>query len=113
MAINSSVQDKQSRYVQGGETNVYSNRLGWWERETIPTADDDIEVNIVARYDGRPDLMAFDLYGKAAYMWVILQFNGILDINTEFTKGTVLRVPSYQRTVFDITTKPNNSNFIK
>jgi hypothetical protein len=108
----SSVQQKYSRYVQGGSTDVYKNRLGWWERETIPTADDDQEVMIASRYDQRPDLMANDLYGKSTLMWIILQFNGILDINTEFLKGQTIFVPSYQRAIFDIAAKPNNSNII-
>lgn len=108
----SSIQEKYSRYSQGGSTDVHPNRLGWWEREVIPTADDDIEVKITSRYEGRPDLIAFDLYGKASLTWVILQFNNILDINTEFVKGKVIKAPTYQRVFFDIVTKPNNSNFI-
>ena len=37
---------KDSRYVQGGDTTVYSNRLGWWERTLIDQADDDIVLTI-------------------------------------------------------------------
>jgi len=108
----SSIQEKYSRYVQGGKTDVYSNRLGWWERQGIPKAEDDVEIQISAKYSQRPETMAYDIYGNATLMWVILQFNNILDINTEFVKGKVIWVPSYRRVFFDITTKPNNSNFI-
>ena len=108
----SSTQQKNGRYVQGGSTDVYKNRLGWWERETIAASDDDIEIEIGARYEGRPDRLAADYYGKSSYMWVVLQFNSILDINTEFTLGKTIRIPTYQRVLFEITTKPNNSNII-
>jgi len=112
MANLSSIQKKYGRYIQGGETDVYSNRLGWWERQSIPSAEDDIEMQITAKYAHRPELMAYDIYGQANLMWVILQSNNILDINTEFVLGKVIWIPSYRRVFFDIVTKPNNSNYI-
>ena len=108
----SSTEERYGRYVQGGESDVYSNRIGWWERETIPTAEDDQQITISSRYALRPDLLAYDLYGRASLAWVVLQFNNILDINTEFVRGKTISVPSYERVFFDIVTKPNNSNFL-
>jgi len=108
----SSIKEKYSRYTQGGETDVYANRLGWWEREKIPHADDDITMELTARYALRPDMVAYDIYGKVNLMWLVLSYNNILDVNTEFTKGTKIILPSPQRVFFDLTTKPNNGNFI-
>lgn len=108
----SSIKEKYSRYTQGGKTDVYTNRLGWWERQSIPLADDDITITLNARYAERPDLVSYDIYGKVNLMWLVLSYNNILDINTEFTKGKVIRLPSPQRVFFDLTTKPNNGNFI-
>lgn len=93
---------KDSRYVQGGDTTVYSNRLGWWERTLIDQADDDIVLTIPRKYALRPDLLAYDLYGKASLQWLVLQFNNIVDINTEFVQGKEIRVPSPGRVVLEL-----------
>lgn len=96
-----STENKDSRFVQGGTTTIHPNRLGWWDRRTFEKADDDIIINIAAKYANRPDLMAFDLYGKASYMWIVLQYNNIIDINDEFVQGKEIRLPSPARVAFE------------
>jgi len=92
-----SVLNKDSRYVNGGDTIVYPNRLGFWNRIVLPPSDDDIPFTITSEYNLRPDRLARDLYGKATYMWVILQYNNIVDINEEFVTGAQLKLPTFQR----------------
>ena len=101
-----STENRRSRYVQGGETSVYSNRLGWWERRDIPNYDDDIVITISQLHDRRPDLLAADLYGTPSLQWLVLQYNNILDINTEFVAGKEIRLPSEERVMLDLLNQP-------
>lgn len=87
-----------SRYVQGGLTDVFSDRLGWWDGYQLTTAPDDIPpFALQAKYDTRPDLLAYDTYGKSTLMWLVLQYNLIVDINTEFVTGAIITLPSKSR----------------
>lgn len=100
-----SVLNKDSRYVNGGDTIVYPNRLGFWDRTVLPLSDDDIIFTITSEYNLRPDRLAKAIYGKATYMWVILQYNNIVDINEEFISGAQLRLPTFQRLSLAVLTK--------
>lgn len=110
---NQSTDNKNSRYVQGGITDVYSNKLGWWERTPIPYSDDDIMLTIDLKYSGRPSLLAYDLYGKDTLMWIVLQYNNIVDIEEEFVEGKEIRAPRPERVFFQILNKTQDSNYIK
>lgn len=106
-----SIDDPNSRYVQGGVTDVYPNRLGWWERSPPVFATDDIMITSLApKYNRRPDLLAYDLYGKAVLQWVVLWYNTIVDINTEFVTGATLRCPSSARLYSSILTSQTGGN---
>jgi len=96
----SSLADNKSRYVKGGETELDGNYLGWWELNPITPSVDDITITIPKKYHQRPDLLAFDVYGKAKYQWLILQFNTILDIEVEFVEGRKITIPSPARAAF-------------
>lgn len=101
---NNSVQQPKSRYVQGGTTTQYRNRLGWWERRILSQAEDDVDVTIHSSEDGRADIIAFNVYGKQNLDWIVLQFNSIVDPITELTAGTQIRLPSPRRVLLDIVT---------
>lgn len=108
----SSIFKKRSRYAQGGVSEIRGKFLGWWERDpTIAMeSDDDVYINgLPAVYEGRPDLLAQDLYGDAGLEWIILQSNLIVDLNEEFVTGVKLRVPSNHRVHSVILAKPTNS----
>ena len=102
---NNAVELKESRYVQGGLTNRYPNRLGWWERRQIPTSDSDITITIQNDEQHRPDLVAYRMYGKATLAWIVLQYNNIVDIQTEFVEGKQLRLPTQRRLTLDLMTQ--------
>lgn len=102
MASNNSIYNRNSRYVQGGETTVYPNRLGWWDKTTFAFDDTDIVMTLIADYTDRPDKLAADVYGQSSFMWLILQYNNIVDINEEFVEGAIIRLPLPSRVVREI-----------
>lgn len=106
MRRTSSVNKRNSRYVQGGTTTTFPLRLGFWERLVLLEDDDDIFHTITNRQDRRPDLVADDLYGKPDLAWLVLQFNNIVDLNLEFRAGTEIRLPIPDRAFFDMLNRP-------
>jgi len=95
----------RGRYGYGCGTVDYGDRLGWWERIEIKSSTDDIPITIANKYSRRPDLLAADLYGTSTLMWVILQFNQILDVRTEFVTGAQISVPTKARVYTEILKK--------
>lgn len=109
---NNATELKESRYVQGGTTDRYRARLGWWERKLLPQNDTDIKLTLQPSEDRRPDLVAARIYGKATLAWIVLQYNTIVDVETEFTTGTEIRLPSVRRVTLDIMTQPTGGKRI-
>lgn len=99
-------QTRDGRYVQGGNVERFTDRLGWWERRVFSSSPTDVVVTIDPKYNGRPDLMAFDAYGKPWLAWIILQYNNIVDINVEFVQGRVIKLPTVGRINREFLTKP-------
>jgi hypothetical protein len=97
MAARRSNQRRDGRYVFGGVVEQKGTRLGWWERKPMPKSHSDVPYTISKQHAGRPDLLAYDVYGRANLMWVILQYNSITDINLEFVEGTEILLPTVQR----------------
>lgn len=100
-----STDDINSRYIQGGTTEVFPNRLGWWERRTFPSDVSDVEYTIPEKYNLRPDLLAYDIYGKSDYFFLVLQYNNILDVNEEFVTGKIIMLPDPQRVALEMVTR--------
>lgn len=100
----SSLKKRYCRYAQGGNTDVFPNKLGWWERfDLTDNHDNDIVIDKLPKtYERRPDLLAFDIYGRSDYDWVILQYNNIVDIEEEFITGSQLVLPNKMRVNVDI-----------
>ena len=91
-----------SRYVQGGTTDRFQNRLGWWERRKLEKQDDDVRFRVGTRTAMRPDLIAFDMYGRVQLAWLVLQYNNIVDEKEELLPGAVIRLPTERRVTLDI-----------
>lgn len=105
----SSVLKKNTRYVQGGISDVTSTAVKWWEkREDILTdqVDDIPSFALPSIYHQRPDLLSYALYGRPDLKWLILQYNNIVDINEEFVTGAMITAPSVTRAFTDILTNP-------
>ena len=102
----SSVRKKNSRYVQGGESSVGQNFIRWWEREVLITDGvTDLRYTIPLVYAAKPDLIAFDYYGRNDLGWLVLQYNNIVDVNEELVAGTVIRLPDKSRVFYSILSK--------
>lgn len=84
--------------LNGGETEIKGNKLGWWERKPLPKDDStDIILEINEEYSKRPHLVAFDFYGLVTLTWLVLQYNDIVDIEEEFVRGKTIILPSRSR----------------
>jgi len=78
------------------ETTQFNNELDILNMRTIPNEDDDPSYTIMKKYEHRPDLLAFDLYGNVGLWWVFVNRNRdiIKDPIWDFTAGTIIRLPT-------------------
>jgi hypothetical protein len=63
---------------------------------TEDTLEDNQRFYIIQpKYDRRPDLLAYDLYGSARLWWVFVHYNrnAIKDPIMDFTSGKKIRIP--------------------
>ena len=88
---------QNSRYVVGGQTEVNSTRLEWWERATFKQDDSDVRYLIDKKTEGRLDLIAAAFLGDSHLWWFIAQYNSILDPYSEIVPGKILRIPTKER----------------
>jgi hypothetical protein len=77
-------------------TSQFGKFLDVLDVRTIPAADDDVLYQIDSFYDNRPDLLAFDLYGKAELWWVFAARNPntLKDPLFDFAVGTTIYIPN-------------------
>ncbi len=105
--------DIYCRYVLGGTTDVYVNRLGYWKMANIPhNQPDDIIFGLDSKTQFRPDLISYKYYNQTSFDWLVLQYNYIVDINEEFIIGKTFSIPSYSRLFSNIITKTHKPNVI-
>jgi hypothetical protein len=105
MAFRRSDQQRGGRYVQGGTVELKGNKIGWWERKLFERSPTDIMYTITAKYANRPDLLAFDLYGRATMQWFIMQYNNVSDLYTDFNEGTIITLPTRGRLFGELLSK--------
>lgn len=105
MAFQRSDQQRGSRYSQGGKVNLKGGKITWWERTVYPKSPTDITYVVTARYAQRPDLLAFDVYGKSTLQWFIMQYNAISDLYDDFSEGAVIQLPTRARLFGELLTK--------
>jgi len=105
-----STENRNSRLVQGGLTDTFTNRLGWWERRPLRRSDDDFNIIILGHEAARPDLISHRVYGKALYAWLVLQYNNIVDPEVELASGMRIVLPTKSRLILDIITRSEGGN---
>lgn len=105
MANADSLQNKYSRYVAGGTTEVADGKIEWWERSIFPSSNTDISYTVEKFYVGRMDLIANIFYNEPRYWWIIAQYNNILDPFSEITEGRILLIPTKDRLSLMLGTK--------
>lgn len=101
-----SVFQKNSRYVQGGLTDRFSNRLGWWERVIYQEQTDDVLTTVLPGEAARPMKIAYRVYNRDGLGWLVLQYNNIVDINEEIVVGAKLKLPSPGRVFLSMLGRP-------
>jgi hypothetical protein len=84
-----------SNYAQTGINQKYL------ELYNPPVTSDNLDASrrkliIQPKYDRRPDLLAYDLYGSARLWWVFVHYNRniIKDPIMDFTSGKTIEVPN-------------------
>lgn len=94
----SSLEKRNSRFVQGGTTDTTTFKgLGFWQRKIFPKDHSDVSIILEAKYDRSPWKLAFDVYNDVTLQWFILQYNNILDPEVEFIAGKQIMLPTPNR----------------
>jgi len=83
-------------------TNLYKNTkitdfyLDIWSPIFVREGVLDASMVITAKYDRRPDLLSFDVYGTPKFWWVFMMRNKdiIFDPINDFVPGVEIRIPS-------------------
>ena len=83
---------KSSPYYSTSQNNLYLELL---TVRPVPAEADDFQYTIEYQYRHRPDLLAFDLYGKSELWWVFVQRNMeiIKDPIYDFEPGVSIYLP--------------------
>ena len=70
----------------------------------IPVAGNDVLYEILPQYNYRPDLLAYDLYGKKELWWVFAQRNPdqIEDPIYDFKPGVTVQLPKKENLLKDL-----------
>jgi hypothetical protein len=81
---------------QYAKTRIVDDYLDVLNLPSVPQRADDEYYTIENKYDKRPDLLAYDLYGSTRLWWVFIVRNMDLfdDPIEDFTAGTIIRLPS-------------------
>jgi hypothetical protein len=74
---------------------IGNNFLGQLEIRPVSAESDDFLYTIQPQYNLRPDLLAYDLYGRAELWWVFIQRNMdvIEDPILDFVAGKQIYIP--------------------
>mgnify|MGYP006268124041 CR=1 FL=1 len=83
---------KSSPYYNSDTWGVFLDVIKW---RNIPADPSDIEYQIDLIYNGRPDLLSYDLYGIPDLWWVFAVRNPevIQDPIFDFSAGTIIFIP--------------------
>lgn len=77
------------------KTPVRNNFLGQYVPAITPDLTQAVPYMIGAKYNRRPDLLAYDLYGDAKYWWLFVLYNRnlIKDPLFDFVSGLEILIP--------------------
>jgi hypothetical protein len=86
-----------SAYFSTPQTSWYTGPITW---RNIPADISDSYIPALAKkYEYRPDLLSYDLYGSVAYWWIFLarNINVIRDPIWDMVAGMAIYVPTASR----------------
>ena len=83
------------------KTNVNKKYLEYYNPPIRINYENTKEIELTAKHNMRPDLLAYELYGDADLWWVFVLFNRnkILDPIFDFKTGLKIRVPINTSTI--------------
>lgn len=82
-----------------GKTPVLTNYFPYldvWVPPTITVSDNDEVYTIESKYNERPDLLAYDLYGSSKVWWIFMYRNPdvLIDGVSDFLAGKEIFIPN-------------------
>lgn len=79
-----------------GITPSRDGMVGLYRHRNIPKSNDDRTIKLTKKYENRPDLLSYDLYGTPEFWWVfcVRNPNVIRDTVWDFVAGIEITVPS-------------------
>lgn len=84
---------RSSVYYQTPQTTGY---LGYWAPPSLAPDPNDVLIQLTSRYERRPDLLSFDLYGTPNLWWTFAMVNPdtLRDPINDMVTGLQIYVPS-------------------
>lgn len=88
--------DKRSFYKKTTDDGFY---LGYYNPISFIPDSTDYYYIIPTKYDLKPGLLAYDLYGDAQLLWIFSVYNRdtIIDPLFDFRAGKIIKIPTRQR----------------
>lgn len=88
--------DKRSPYSATAQVNKYVQYLDIWVPPSLSVGTDDQNIVVSSKYQNRPDLLSYDLYGTPRLWWVFAAYNSsvIKDPIYDLVAGMHLYVPA-------------------
>jgi hypothetical protein len=76
-------------------TKLNDNFLEIYQPPIVPNFENVKEFTITQKYNKRPDLLAFDLYGTSSLWWIFVIYNRglIRDPLFDFVSGITILIP--------------------
>ncbi|AVH85294.1 hypothetical protein RsoM2USA_366 [Ralstonia phage RsoM2USA] len=105
--MTTSLDSKYTRYVSGGVTEVGTYGIEYWEKNVWKDDSTDLVYTLTKADEKQPWILAQAFYGNPNLMWVILQYNNILDVQEEFVEGIQLLIPTRDRVFKEFLKNPN------
>jgi len=90
--------DSMSFYGNTKQNGFY---LGYYDPLGITKTDEDYYYIIPTKYDLKPGLLAYDLYGDAQLMWIFSVYNRdiLQDPLFDFRAGKIIKIPPKNKVV--------------
>ncbi len=85
-----------SPYFSTGQTSKYLEYLDFWNGYYVNPSSDDSIMTLDSKYNKRPDLLSFELYGTPQLWWVFMLRNPdvIKDPINDFLTNITIYTPS-------------------
>lgn len=79
-----------------GITQSRNGFIDLYRHRGIPKSNDDRTIKLAKKYEHRPDLLSYDLYGTPEFWWIfcVRNPNLIRDVIWDFVAGIDITVPS-------------------